>query len=120
ILVGDPDLGRATGLHANKRYVFYNGALKTPLLLFDLAHEVQAPRAPKPLSAGAQMLANRLRKNVHHLRRRLAREGIFCWRAYDRDLPEYAAAIDVYGTGTGIVGLHVQEYRAPASVNETI
>ena len=43
------------------------------------------------------MLKNRLEKNLKHLRKRLQREGIHCWRAYDQDLPEYAAAIDVYG-----------------------
>ncbi|HEX7338345.1 MAG TPA: bifunctional 23S rRNA (guanine(2069)-N(7))-methyltransferase RlmK/23S rRNA (guanine(2445)-N(2))-methyltransferase RlmL [Rhodanobacteraceae bacterium] len=118
LLVGDVELGRATGLHAHKQYVLYNGALKTPLLLFDLAAAVQAPRPPKPLSEGAQMLANRLRKNERHLRKRLVREGIFCWRAYDRDLPEYAAAIDVYGHAGGPLWLHVQEYQAPKTIPE--
>jgi 23S rRNA (guanine2445-N2)-methyltransferase / 23S rRNA (guanine2069-N7)-methyltransferase len=62
------------------------------------------------------MLKNRLEKNVRHLRKRLAREGIHCWRAYDQDLPEYAAAIDVYGDTRGDDHLHIQEYRAPAEV----
>jgi 23S rRNA (guanine2445-N2)-methyltransferase / 23S rRNA (guanine2069-N7)-methyltransferase len=44
------------------------------------------------------------------------REGIHCWRAYDQDLPEYAAAIDVYARASGEPWLHVQEYRAPAEV----
>src|SRR5699024_7739223 len=92
--------------------------LETPLLLFDLEAAKQAPREPAPLSAGAQMLANRLRKNERHLRKRLDREGIYCWRAYDRDLPEYAAAIDVYAGSDGPRYLHVQEYRAPANVPE--
>jgi 23S rRNA (guanine2445-N2)-methyltransferase / 23S rRNA (guanine2069-N7)-methyltransferase len=61
------------------------------------------------------MLQNRLEKNRRHLRKRLAREGITCWRAYDQDLPEYAVAIDVYEDW-----LHVQEYRAPADVPEQI
>jgi 23S rRNA (guanine2445-N2)-methyltransferase / 23S rRNA (guanine2069-N7)-methyltransferase len=57
------------------------------------------------------MLKNRLDKNVRHLRKRLSREGITCWRAYDQDLPEYAAAIDVYENW-----LHIQEYKAPLEV----
>ena len=116
VLAGDVDLGRAMQLHADKRYALYNGALETVLLTFDLGKREEAPREPKPLSAGAQMLKNRLEKNLKHLRKRLTREGIHCWRAYDQDLPEYAAAIDVYGDTRGDDHLHIQEYRAPADV----
>lgn len=116
VLAGDVELGRAMQLHADKRYALYNGALETVLLTFDLKRREEAPRDPKPLSAGAQMLKNRLEKNLRHLRKRLAREGVHCWRAYDQDLPEYAAAIDVYGDTRGDDHLHIQEYRAPAEV----
>ena len=58
------------------------------------------------------MLKNRLDKNRRHLRKRLEREGVSCYRIYDADLPEYAAAIDVYGDH-----LHIQEYQAPASID---
>jgi 23S rRNA (guanine2445-N2)-methyltransferase / 23S rRNA (guanine2069-N7)-methyltransferase len=116
VLAGDVELGRAMQLHADKRYVLYNGALETVLLTFDLQPRDETPRVPKPLSAGAQMLKNRLEKNLKHLRKRLTREGIHCWRAYDQDLPEYAAAVDVYGDTRGDDHLHIQEYRAPADV----
>ncbi|WP_158886161.1 bifunctional 23S rRNA (guanine(2069)-N(7))-methyltransferase RlmK/23S rRNA (guanine(2445)-N(2))-methyltransferase RlmL [Rhodanobacter sp. L36] len=116
VLAGDVELGRAMQLHADKRYALYNGALETVLLTFDLKQRDETPRDPKPLSAGAQMLKNRLEKNVRHLRKRLTREDIHCWRAYDQDLPEYAAAIDVYGDTHGNDHLHIQEYRAPADV----
>lgn len=115
VLAGDVELGRAMHLHAHKRYALYNGALETVLLLFDLSQRETVPHTPKPLSEGAQMLANRLRKNVRHLHKRARREGIDCWRAYDQDLPEYAAAIDIYGDGDQR-WLHVQEYRAPIEV----
>ena len=116
VLAGDVELGRAMQLHADKRYVLYNGALETVLLTFDLKQRDEKPREPKPLSPGAQMLKNRLEKNARHLRKRLTREAIHCWRAYDQDLPEYAAAIDVYGDTHGDDHLHIQEYRAPADV----
>ncbi|NUO71857.1 MAG: bifunctional 23S rRNA (guanine(2069)-N(7))-methyltransferase RlmK/23S rRNA (guanine(2445)-N(2))-methyltransferase RlmL [Frateuria sp.] len=117
VLAGDAELGRALGLHADKRYALYNGALETVLLTFELSPRETAAREPRPLSAGAQMLKNRLEKTLRHQRKRLAREGILCWRAYDQDLPEYAAAIDVYGReGGDDTWLHVQEYRAPAEV----
>lgn len=116
VLAGDAELGKAMQLHADKRYTLYNGALETLLLTFDLSQKDEAPRELKPLSAGAQMLKNRLEKNLKHLRKRLTREGIHCWRAYDQDLPEYAAAIDVYGDTRGNDHLHIQEYRAPADI----
>jgi 23S rRNA (guanine2445-N2)-methyltransferase / 23S rRNA (guanine2069-N7)-methyltransferase len=111
VLSGDEELGHALRLRADKRYVLYNGALETPLLVFDLNARETAPREVKPLSPGAQMLKNRMEKNLRHLRKRLTREDITCYRAYDQDLPEYAAAIDVYGDW-----LHIQEYKAPDDV----
>jgi 23S rRNA (guanine2445-N2)-methyltransferase / 23S rRNA (guanine2069-N7)-methyltransferase len=116
VLAGDEELGRAMPLRAEKRYALYNGALETVLLLFELHARSETPREAKPLSPGAQMLKNRLEKNLRHLRKQLEREGIHCWRAYDQDLPEYAAAIDVYGDAEGGQWLHVQEYRAPAEI----
>jgi 23S rRNA (guanine2445-N2)-methyltransferase / 23S rRNA (guanine2069-N7)-methyltransferase len=116
VLAGDAELGRALALRAEKKYALYNGALETVLLTFELHAHADAPREPKPLSPGAQMLKNRLEKNLRHLRKRLAREGVRCWRAYDQDLPEYAVAIDVYGDTAGRDHLHVQEYRAPAEI----
>ncbi|MFC4764578.1 bifunctional 23S rRNA (guanine(2069)-N(7))-methyltransferase RlmK/23S rRNA (guanine(2445)-N(2))-methyltransferase RlmL [Dyella koreensis] len=116
VLAGDAELGRAMPLRADKKYALYNGALETVLLLFELHARDETPREAKPLSAGAQMLKNRLEKNTKHLRKRLEREGIHCWRAYDQDMPEYAAAIDVYGNAKGDIWLHVQEYRAPAEI----
>ena len=116
VLAGDAELGHAIPLRAEKKYALYNGALETVLLVFELRARSEAPREARPLSEGAQMLRNRLEKNVRHLRKRLEREGISCWRAYDQDLPEYAAAIDVYGAADGRPWLHVQEYRAPAEI----
>ena len=49
------------------------------------------------------------------------REGVHCYRIYDADLPEYAAAIDLYegaGDAQGITYAHVAEYQAPKSVDE--
>src|SRR5258706_11927183 len=67
------------------------------------------------------MLKNRIEKNFRHLRKRAEREGIECWRVYDADLPEYAAAIDIYRAyADGGDNLHIQEYQAPASVDENL
>ncbi|MFK7913578.1 MAG: class I SAM-dependent methyltransferase [Pseudomonadales bacterium] len=67
------------------------------------------------------MVANRLRKNRQRLKGWLKQAQIGCYRAYDADLPEYAAAIDVYTpAATPALWLHVQEYQAPASVDATL
>ncbi len=122
ILCGDEHFARATGLRASKRYAFFNGALECLLLVCDRARApAHEARAPVPLSEGAQMIANRLRKNLRKLGPWRKREGAECFRAYDADLPEYAAAIDVYtedASESPHTFLHVQEYQAPATISE--
>ena len=129
IIVSDDELGHLLGLRATKRYALYNGALECRLLIFDLGQVAPRERLVRPLSEGGQSVANRIGKNHKHLRKRLDREGISCYRVYDADLPEYAAAIDVYtaiarddGAGEGGVfpqaWLHVQEYAPPADIPE--
>lgn len=42
------------------------------------------------------MLANRVRKNARHLGKWAKRDGVSCWRIYDRDIPELPITIDTY------------------------
>jgi 23S rRNA (cytosine1962-C5)-methyltransferase len=42
------------------------------------------------------MLANRVRKNARHLGKWAKREGVTCWRVYDRDIPEIPITVDSY------------------------
>lgn len=44
----------------------------------------------------AGFLLNRLIKRDKHLRKWARRQGLNCWRAYDRDIPEIPLAIDRY------------------------
>lgn len=128
VLSADAELARALGLSAAKRYTLYNGALKCELLRIDRIEARRvATHTPVTLPDTAQMVANRLRKNQRALKAWREREGITCYRVYDADLPEYAAAIDVYrghpdagdaSDPRGDVWLHVQEYQAPASIPE--
>ncbi len=133
ILAGDEALARATGLRASKRYAFFNGALECILLVCERARQASrnepsaqadgGARTATPLSEGAQMIANRLRKNVRKFKSWRQREGVACYRVYDADLPEYAAAIDVYTEDADSVEaprtfLHVQEYQAPSTIPE--
>src|SRR3546814_3000855 len=95
--LGDVALAHATGLRAAKKYQLFNGALECSLVVCDpVRPAVRDDAQPRALSEGAQMLANRLRKNLRNLKSWRAREGVECFRAYDADLPEYAAANDVH------------------------
>lgn len=121
LLCGSQDLAQATGLRASKRYAFFNGALECTLVVCDpLQPPQREPREARVLGEGALMVANRLRKNLKRLKSWRQREDVACFRAYDADLPEYSAAVDVY-TEEGTEGrlfVHVQEYEAPRTVPE--
>jgi 23S rRNA (guanine2445-N2)-methyltransferase / 23S rRNA (guanine2069-N7)-methyltransferase len=92
---------------------------------------------------GARMFANRLAKNLKQIQKWARDNGVTCYRVYDADMPEYAFAIDSYrviaeeplrgdersrnavppareadASSAGQVWLHVQEYAAPASIDE--
>ncbi|PXY97270.1 SAM-dependent methyltransferase [Snodgrassella alvi] len=48
---------------------------------------------------------NRLGKNIKHLRKWAQRQDIEAWRMYDRDIPQYPFATDIYADH-----VHLQEY----------
>ncbi|MBU2704371.1 bifunctional 23S rRNA (guanine(2069)-N(7))-methyltransferase RlmK/23S rRNA (guanine(2445)-N(2))-methyltransferase RlmL [Zooshikella marina] len=127
LITGNPELAKRMGLRAKRQYSFYNGALPCKLLTFDVSPEyvvkahkhaegqTQSSReayVEAPVSAGATMFANRLRKNIKKLKPWLKQQNVDCYRIYDADMPEYAFAIDRYADW-----LHVQEYAPPASVD---
>ncbi len=125
VFTGNAELGAHLGLRAHRVNAFYNGPLECKLLLFNIGGQAEGAGAqdsagqsqrPSDLqargSAGAQMFANRLRKNQKHLRGWLSREDIHCYRLYDADLPEYALAVDIYEDR-----VHVQEYAPPKTVD---
>jgi len=121
ILTGNPPLARNLGIYAKRTHRVFNGTIECRLLRFDLneasaqrpAEEVRADWSSRP---GAQMFANRLRKNLQRLDPWAEREHIDCFRVYDADMPEYAFAIDLYGRESRHV--YVQEYAAPKTVNQ--
>ena len=121
ILTGNPPLARNLGIYAKRTHRFFNGTIECRLLRFELdeaaeqrpAEEVRADWSGRP---GAQMFANRLRKNLQRLEPWAEREHIDCFRVYDADMPEYAFAIDLYGREPRHV--YVQEYAPPKTVNQ--
>ena len=116
---------RATGLRSHKSYKMKSGPLDITLFLFSLGDDnkrraakvlpaTQTEESLLPaLSAGGQMVANRLQKNLKKLAKWRQANEVECFRVYDADMPEYAVAIDVYGGD-----IHMAEYAAPKSVKE--
>jgi len=81
---------------------------------------------------GAEMFANRLKKNLKKLSNWAKQNRVSCYRVYDADLPEYAVAVDIYrgeacrsqltplayipvGEQTWVI---VQEYEPPKSIDQ--
>ena len=125
IFTGNPELCHSTGLRSHKQYKLFNGSITSQLLLFDIHQQSDAAnggdgsgRAAPRLSEEAQMVANRLQKNLRNTGKWARKNGITCYRLYDADLPEYAAAIDIYESVEGQTYAHIQEYRAPANIPE--
>lgn len=123
VFTGNPDLGKAMGLRATDKRVFLNGTIKCELLNFHVSPEYYVKKE-HPVFKGegaleirpgieplAEPFANRLKKNRKRLKAWLNRESIEAYRIYDQDLPEFAVAVDMYGSK-----VHVQEYQAPESV----
>jgi 23S rRNA (guanine2445-N2)-methyltransferase / 23S rRNA (guanine2069-N7)-methyltransferase len=120
ILTGNLPLARNLGIYAKRTHRVFNGAIECRLLRFDLTEESERPspeerRAKWSARPGAQMFANRVRKNLDRLETWAAKEGIECFRLYDADMPEYAFAVDIYGREPRHV--YVQEYSPPKTVD---
>jgi len=142
VITNDAELGKCIGIRARRIHNLFNGALECMLLQFDVEPRwyMGGDRPPEkrgqtriigseskrqtvdennsgltPFFPGAEMFANRLRKNLKQLERWREREQVSCFRAYDADMPEYALAVDIYQAEERWAV--VQEYAAPASVD---
>ncbi|QEH43661.1 class I SAM-dependent methyltransferase [Chitinophaga sp. XS-30] len=60
-----------------------------------------------------QMFENRLAKVLKHLRKTAKRQGITCFRLYDRDLPEFPLIIELYEDK-----VYVAEYRSQHGLDD--
>ncbi len=110
------ELARATGLRAKKKHFFFNGPLECHLYRFDITPEqLIKPKAQFWLdhepSEEAVAFANRLKKNIKKLKPWLKNNSQDCYRVYDKDLPQYAFAVDRYQDN-----LVVYEYEPPEEI----
>ena len=115
IYAGNWELAKGLPWVPYKQYKLRNGSIDTRLLLFRLLKEKALKSMLKDntdgANEGAQMVANRIKKNQKRLKPWLKQQDIMCYRVYDADLPEYSVAVDVYDD-------HVQvaEYAPPKSI----
>lgn len=118
VFTGNPDLAAFIGLRSRQSQDLFNGPIECRLFHYDIPAATSAHAAPsiaQQVSPGAQMFANRLRKNLKQVQKWAQREDIYCYRVYDSDLPEYAVAVDLYHGAVRHV--YVQEYQAPSSID---
>lgn len=125
ILCADSSLLGYVDMKPNRTNTLYNGGMECQLAhyyiytqdernaLVERAKARREERLSQPLSEGAQMAANRLKKNFEALKPQMDKEGVTCFRLYDADMPEYSAAIDIY-EGKWI---SLQEYAAPSTID---
>lgn len=82
----------------------------------ELAEPKQRRPTPGPVFGGitekgreqAELFRSRLKKRARHFRRWPTRQGITCYRIYERDIPEIPLIVDRYEDH-----LHITEYERP-------
>ena len=133
ILTCNSELGMYLGIKAKRSHGFANGPMECKLLRFDVDKQyhrepaiksgadvaAQLQRAMPQLSQseGAQMFANRVRKNLKNLRKWAKRNQVSAYRVYDADMPEYSLSVDFYATLDSGEWLVVNEYAPPKSID---
>jgi len=115
VLVGNPALAKRLGLRPARRHALFNGPIECRLLEVPIAETPpvgDAGPAWRRASPASEAFANRLAKNLKHIRKWARREQTSAFRVYDADLPEYAVAVDLYGDAA-----QIQEYAPPSTVD---
>ena len=122
ILTSHRGFEKLIGQEANRRRKLYNGRIECTYYQF------HGPRPPRengesaPAVSGApafggltakmhtqaDAFGQRLTKRAHHLRKWPTKQGITCYRLYERDVPEVPLIVDRYADY-----LHITEYDRP-------
>ena len=110
VISSSEDLLSCLRLKGERSYTLYNGALPCQLRVFTLEKR-DTVSAADALPEIAPDFANRLLKNQTRLKKWVAAQGLNAYRLYDADIPEYNAAVDIYGDYVVL-----QEYQAPAAI----
>lgn len=126
VFTGNPPLAKSLGINARRTHTLFNGKIECRLLRFEIdpsqymgerTERTQEQEAELRARPGAQMFANRLRKNLKAAQDWARKEEVDCYRVYDADMPEYSFAIDSYSDGAEQRWAVVQEYAPPRTVD---
>ncbi len=123
VFTGNPKLARSINIKPAQSNRFFNGSIPCDLIEYRLSADstdalLKSPGLVHDKASGykpseeIRMFENRVKKNLKRLKSWRTQNKIGCFRVYDRDIPEYAVAVDVYDKW-----IHVQEYKAPDSVS---
>lgn len=114
VFLGDPQSADCFAISWQHKYKLFNGALPCRLLIgaVEEGGETGFRWPVKPTDGGEDQFANRLYKNLVQRLRWAEREGVSCFRVYDRDLPDYNLSIDLYEKW-----VHIQEWSPPKSID---
>ena len=116
VFLSNPELTDSFGLLWDNRLKLYNGDLACRLLV-GIVPEIDDQAFTWNLAEVGRddEFVNRLRKNMKKLQKWAEKEGVHCYRIYDRDLPDYNFSIDLYEKW-----VHLQEYAPPSSVDPAL
>ena len=116
IFIANTDLADRLGITWDASYRLFNGPLACRLFVGPVPCEDPVPFqwqiSPLPADMEGADFANRLQKNLRKLLKWAEKEGVSCFRVYDKDMPDYNVSVDIYGKW-----VHVQEFAPPATVD---
>ena len=116
LISSNEDLLTRLKLRSKNKYQAFNGNLEAKIINYNRENQLEKDKEVKEVehfSNSATMFFNRLRKNQEKIAKILKNKTISAYRIYDKDLPEYAVAIDIYNDYA-----LVYEYAAPKEIPE--
>lgn len=113
VITGEPRMLKQLGLKSRDRQTLFNGPIRCTFASYDIAEDAK-PTKPRRRPE-AEMLLNRLRKNLKRLRKWAKKRDLDAYRIYDAEIPEYNVAIDRYGDAA-----LVQEHHRPRKIDAAL
>lgn len=117
--ISNPELTDSFGLKWEQKHRLFNGPLQCRLLTTVIARQETTDFHwqinPEPFEGEGADFVNRLKKNLKKVLKWAGKEGVSCFRVYDRDLPEFNLSVDFYEKW-----VHVQEYAPPSNIDREL
>ena len=135
LLTGNLEAAKQIGLRTSRRIQLFNGPIECRLLKFDLyagsrregadsdpkensditateettsSKKSRSQQVPAKWQQQSEMFRNRLTRMAKHWGKWARKQGVTCYRLYDKDIPDVPLAIDWYEGR-----LHIAEYVRP-------